>query len=160
MEQTSNCNKKKVEQEDMKPFVEYHKNWLIWALAIAALLMVCSVARAEQPIKASWYSVASLKKEGSWKIWKGVCADGSQFNDNNLTCASRMHKLGAMLKVTNLSNGKSVVVKVSDRIGKRFAETRIDLTPRAFAEIATLKQGLVEVSIEVLLCRNVADMKC
>lgn len=101
-------------------------------------------------IKASWYSVESLKREGSWKIWKGVMANGERFNDDGYTAASRLHNLGTMLVVTNINNGKSVVVKVTDRIGKRFAKTRIDLSKRAFSEIAMLKQGLVPVRIEVL----------
>ena len=134
----------------MKPFIEYHKNWLIWLLGIALLLVMCEVCKADQPIKASWYSVESLKKEGSWKIWKGVMVNGKQFNDDAYTCASRMHKLGTVLMVVNLSNKKTVVVTVSDRIGKRFAKTRIDLSKRAFSEIASLEQGLVQIRIEVL----------
>ena len=99
---------------------------------------------------ASYYSVNSLKREGTWKHSKGVMANGKQFNDNNLTCATRLFSLGSMLRITNLENGKSVVVEVTDRIGKRFAQTRIDLSKLAFSRIADLSQGIVPIKVEVL----------
>ena len=50
---------------------------------------------------------------------------------------------------------KEIITKKSkyettDRIGKRFATKIIDLSQRAFAEIANLKQGLVSVKVELL----------
>lgn len=134
----------------MKPFIDYHKNWLIWLLGLLILIgLLCTPCKADT-IKASWYSVDSLKKEGSWKIWKGVMANGKQFSDDGYTCATRLYNLGTMLSITNLNNQKRVIVQVSDRIGKRFAKTRIDLSKRAFSEIADLKQGLVPIKVEVL----------
>jgi rare lipoprotein A len=58
-----------------------------------------------------------------------------------------MHSLGTHLVVKNIKNGKEVIVVVTDRIGKRFARTRIDLSKGAFEKIADLKEGLVKVSI-------------
>jgi len=134
----------------MKPFIEYQKNWMIWILVIVVLLVLCGTCKSEETIKASWYSVESLKKEGSWAIWKGVMSNGEQFNDDAYTCASRMHNLGTMLMVTNLNNGARVQVKVTDKIGKRFAKTRIDLSKKAFSQIANLKWGVVPIKIEVI----------
>lgn len=53
-----------------------------------------------------------------------------------------------MLRVTNIKSGKSVIVRTTDRIGKRFAKIRIDLSKRAFSKIANLKQGIVQVKVE------------
>jgi rare lipoprotein A len=75
-------------------------------------------------------------------------ANGHLFSDDKLTCATRLYNLGTILRVTNISNGKSVIVKVTDRIGKRFAQTRIDLSKSAFQSIADLKQGVIPVSVE------------
>ncbi len=101
-------------------------------------------------LTASWYSIQSLKQEGTYKYTKGVMANGEKFDDNLMCCANRLWPLGSMLRVTNLESGKSVIVKTTDRIGKRFANTRIDLSKRAFAQIANLEQGIVKVKVEVI----------
>ena len=99
---------------------------------------------------ASWYSIESLKTEGTYKYSKGVMANGEIFKDEESTCATRLFPLGQYIKVTNLNNGKSVIVKVTDRVGKRFAKTRVDLSKSAFSKIATLKEGIVKVKVEVI----------
>ena len=74
-------------------------------------------------------------------------ANNSIFSQNALTCASNVHKLGSKLRVTNMENGKSVIVIVTDT--GRFKMPRIvDLTKKAFTEIATLKRGIVRVLVE------------
>lgn len=99
-------------------------------------------------IVASWYSIASLKKEGTWKRTKGVMANGELFSDTALTCSTRLYPLDSVLRVTSILSGRSVFVRVTDRIGKRFANTRIDLSQGAFSEIADCEQGLVPVIVE------------
>jgi rare lipoprotein A len=101
-------------------------------------------------LDASWYSTESLKREGTYKQSKGIMANGKVFKDNALTCACRLYPLKTKLRITNIDNGKSVVVVVADRIGKRFAKTRIDLSKGAFEQIAELKQGLVKIKVEVI----------
>ena len=56
---------------------------------------------------------------------------------------------GTMVKVTNLDNGRSVIVRITDRgPGKRLRKKRvIDLTRGAFAHLAPLRQGLVPVVV-------------
>ena len=132
--------------------------WLFWLifsiLLIIAILWLCvylfpDIEASESIIlTASWYSVDSLKKEGTYKYSKGVCADGSIFNDENYTCAVSGYKFGTILKVTNLKTGASVQVMVTDRIGKRFAKTRIDLSVKAFSILASLSEGIIQVKIE------------
>ena len=126
--------------------------WLVLAVALATLaaVLIVKYAEAQEPLKASWYSMESLKQEGTFKTSKGVMANGRLFNENDLTCACRLYPLGTVLRVTNTLNGKSVVVKVTDRIGKRFATTRIDLSKAAFAAIASLKSGVVPIRAEVV----------
>jgi rare lipoprotein A len=97
---------------------------------------------------ASWYSIASLISEGTYKHSKGVMANGHRFRDDHYTCATRLYPLGSYLRVTNLQNNKVVVVKVTDRIGKRFATKRIDLSKAAFYSIASLGKGLISVKIK------------
>jgi rare lipoprotein A len=126
---------------------------LITLFACGTILFSCSdheKAYADEGLKASWYSVQSLKTEGTWKYSKGVMANGEKFKDEALTCATRLFKLGDCIRITNNANGKTVDVMVTDRIGKRFAKTRIDLSKSAFEKIADLKEGLVPISVEVI----------
>ena len=74
-------------------------------------------------------------------------ANGSIFKQSGFTCASNVHKMGTMLRVTNKENGKSVIVKVTDTGGFRLPRI-VDLSKAAFSQIASLKQGLAKVLVE------------
>jgi rare lipoprotein A (peptidoglycan hydrolase) len=99
-------------------------------------------------LTASWYSIQSLKKEGTYKTSKGVMANGKLFNDNAMVCANRIFPMGSLLRVTNLKNNLSVIVRTTDRIGIRFAKSRIDLSKGAFSRIADCEQGIVSCRVE------------
>lgn len=108
-------------------------------LAFATTLM-SSQAVAQD--KASWYG---------FKPWDGrKTASGEVFRTYGLTAASNTHKMGTRLKVTNVVNGKSVVVRVNDTGGfKKYGRT-LDLSYGAFSKIANPKVGVIKVKIEVL----------
>lgn len=110
-------------------------------LTIFLLLILANIARGEEGI-ASWYSV---KSSGL------VTASGERFNEDALTCASMDYKFNTLLKVTNLENGKSVIVRVNDRgnFKKKYGRI-IDLSKGAFAKIANIKQGIIKVKVEVV----------
>jgi len=97
-------------------------------------------------VKASWYSKQS----------PGInyrTANNEVFDDKDLTCAIWGVPFNQEIKVTNLSNGKSIIVRVNDRgPHRRFVKQGrgIDLTKKAFAEIGSLKSGLIKVSLEFL----------
>jgi rare lipoprotein A len=99
-------------------------------------------------LTASWYSIESLKKEGTWKRTKGVMANGQKFNDSGFTCAAWGYPFGTMLLVTNIQTLKSIRVRVTDRISERFAKTRIDLSRLAFSQLAELERGVISVKVE------------
>ena len=103
-----------------------------------------------RPLIASWYSIQSLKSEGTWNRTHGRMANGKLFQDSGLTAATRLFPLGSVLLVRNIANGKTVKVTVSDRIGKRFAETRIDLSYEAMRLLDGIEQGLVSVNVEII----------
>lgn len=72
-------------------------------------------------------------------------SDGTRYHRDSLTCAHKRFALGSMLKVTNLKNGKSVVVKVTDRCsGRRI----IDLSYAAAKEIGIIASGVAMVRVE------------
>lgn len=123
--------------------------YLVSLLPIFLLVCLCTPAWG-QDLTASWYSVDSLKREGTWEYSKGVMANGKPFSDNNYTCANRLYPLGSILRITNPKNHKSVLVETTDRIGKRFAKTRIDLSKGAFSALADIKQGVIPCIVEVV----------
>jgi len=71
---------------------------------------------------------------------------GEIFDKNKLTCASNHFKLGTRLKITNIENGKSVVVRVNDT--GAFKDKNIDLSEGAFKKIADLKKGRIEIKVK------------
>lgn len=75
-----------------------------------------------------------------------LTASGERFDKNKFTCASNYYKLGTILEVTNIANGKSVVVKVNDRGG--FKGKKLDLSKGAFSKIANLKSGVIRIKVE------------
>ena len=134
-----------------QPYNPFNLIWIILAILIFLLTGVINRVRAEEIyLTASWYSLQSLKDEGTYKLTKGRCADGSMFKDEGYSCAVYGYKFGTILKVTNIKTSASVQVVVKDRIGKRFKGRRIDLSKFAFQKICDLDKGLCKVKVEVL----------
>jgi rare lipoprotein A len=76
-------------------------------------------------------------------------ASGEIFDKRAMTAAHRTLPFRTKVKVTNLANGKSVVVTINDR--GPFARNRIlDLSPAAAREIGLGTQGTVKAKVEVL----------
>jgi rare lipoprotein A len=74
-------------------------------------------------------------------------ANGERFNPAALTAAHRTLPMGTRLRVTNKSNGKSVIVRINDR--GPFAKGRIIDVSRAAAEkISMVRSGTARVTLE------------
>lgn len=77
-------------------------------------------------------------------------ASGKIFDNKKYTAAHRKFPFGTKLRITNEANGKSVIVEVTDR-GPFTKGKEIDLTKKAFMEIASAKYGgHLKVTIEVM----------
>lgn len=80
-----------------------------------------------------------------------VLASGEKYDKEALTAAHKTLPFGTMVKVTNLGNNKSVVVRVNDRGPHGGSKAKIiEITSRAAKEIDMIKKGKVEVQIEVV----------
>jgi rare lipoprotein A len=78
-----------------------------------------------------------------------MTANGELYEHDLKTAAHQKMPFGSIVKVTNTSNGKSVVVTINDR--GPFAQGRIiDLSKSAFSAIGDTSSGLVDVTIEVI----------
>jgi rare lipoprotein A len=76
-------------------------------------------------------------------------ANGEIFSQNKLTCAHNTLPMGTLLKVTNLNNDKSVVVRVNDRMHKRNPRL-VDLSRAAAKTLDFNGNGVIRVRVEVL----------
>ena len=76
-------------------------------------------------------------------------ASGKRLDQYSFTAAHRTLPFGTKVKVTNLKNGKSVIVRINDR-GPFVRGRVIDLTQSAFKKIANIKTGIIDVVIEVI----------
>jgi rare lipoprotein A len=109
-------------------------------------LLILGLVLATPPMLGAEFGVAS---------WYGrECAgnymyNGQRFNPNKFTAASRTLPLGTIVKVTNLLNGRAVIVAITDR-GPGVLSRDIDLTEAAARRLGYIGLGLVRVKIEVV----------
>lgn len=75
-------------------------------------------------------------------------ASGERFHQDSLTAAYNFCELGTYLRVTNISNNESVIVKVNDRMGYK-GRNHIDLSKCAFDSIGNIGSGRIKVKIEI-----------
>jgi len=76
-------------------------------------------------------------------------ANGEIYSHKKMTAACNVLPLGTWIKVTNLRNGKSVVVKTNDRLHSRMKRV-VDLSREAADKLGYVKSGLTRVRVEVI----------
>ena len=76
-------------------------------------------------------------------------ASGETYDKHELTAAHKSLPFGTKVKVTNIRNGKSVVVEINDR--GPYAKSRVlDLSQAAFSEIGHTNTGVMQVEYEII----------
>ena len=98
-----------------------------------------SPARAEptQTGRASWYDL------------DGATASGETMDEDALSAAHRTFPLGSKVRVENLANGRSVVVRINDR-GPFAADRIIDLSKAAAGALGMIDAGVAEVRLSLI----------
>lgn len=82
-------------------------------------------------------------------------ASGERFNPEALTAAHRTLPMGTRVRVTNLRNGQSVIVRITDR--GPFKKGRIiDLSLAAARVIGMVRSGIAPVKLEIVQTRTAA----
>lgn len=76
-------------------------------------------------------------------------ASGESFRADGLTAASRSLPFNTRIRVTNLRNGRSVVVRINDR-GPYVRGRVVDLTPKAATTLGMKVHGTAPVYIEIV----------
>ena len=90
--------------------------------------------------KASWYGPGFHGR---------LTANGERYNQYALTAAHRSLPFGTRVRVTNVNNGRSVVVRINDR-GPFIRGRVIDLSTAAASNIGMIHHGVVPVRLQIL----------
>ncbi len=119
-------------------------------LLVSNLVGVEGISIAQDAIfmsgEASWYS----------ELDPGILLTTSNmeiFDDERYTCAIWGVPFNTLIKVTNVANGRSIIVRVNDRgPAKRLVHCGrvIDLTKSAFSKLADTGEGLIRVELNIL----------
>ncbi len=112
---------------------------LVFAAAFSAAAVMASVSTASaQCGKASWYGPGFHGR---------TTANGERFNQGAMTAAHKSMRFGTKLRVTNKSNGKSVIVRINDR-GPYIKGRFLDLSKGAAGKIGMINSGSGAVCVE------------
>lgn len=111
---------------------------MIQKLFVTAFILFISAPAYARCTTASFYDL-----DGS------VTANGETFNSYSNTAAHPSLPFGTRIRVTNNRNNRSVVVRINDR-GPFIASRGLDLSYRAFTQIASTSQGVADVCYRIL----------
>lgn len=120
--------------------------------ALVALLVGCAGAaspRGHHVAKPSGKAAFGQASYYASKFHGRPTANGEKFDNGRLTAAHRTLPFGTKVRVTNLENGRSVVVRVNDR-GPFVKGRIIDLSQAAAKRIDMVRAGVVRVKVEPL----------
>jgi len=129
----------------------------------SAMMMpvLLTVSAAAQEVEVTHNPIADIVDETETEIGGGVAsyygnelagnrtASGERFDPGQLTAAHRSLPFGSRVRVTNTSNGDSVIVRINDR--GPFARGRvIDVSHAAAREIGMHRSGTARVKLSLL----------
>jgi rare lipoprotein A len=101
-----------------------------------------------KPGKTAPYQVGTASWYGEYFVGKPT-ASGEPYDMYDMTAAHLTIPLGSYVKVTNLKNGRAIVVRVNDR-GPVVPGRIIDLSYGAAAALGYDKQGLQRVRLDLV----------
>ena len=93
-----------------------------------------------------YYGIASYYAD---KFNGRPTANGEIYSHKKLTAACNILPLGTWIRVTNLRNNKTVIVKTNDRLHPRMKRI-VDLSRSAAEKLAYTSRGLTQVKVEVI----------
>ncbi|MCP9887954.1 septal ring lytic transglycosylase RlpA family protein [Cyanobium sp. ATX 6A2] len=135
---TSHGSARPLAVRDLEPMPTFQLD----SLPIAPSTLLASASEVVQVSQgtASWYGPG---------FFGNRTANGEVFRPGTLTAAHRTLPFGTRVRVTNLNNGRSTVVRINDR-GPFTGNRVIDLGHGAAHEIGLVSSGLAPVRLEVL----------
>ena len=107
-------------------------------LAMLAMVGIAAAQKAQEGVAIMYSDKFQGKKTAS----------GEPYDKNGLTAAHKNLPFGTKVKVTNVGNGKSVVVTVNDRMAAS-KKAVIDVSRHAAEELGFVKAGKAKVKLDV-----------
>ncbi len=117
------------------------KRWILLLILMISVAGIYSFKSEET--KTSFISYYHDKFNGK------KTASGEIFDNSKFTAANLRLPFGTKVQLTNLINGKSVIVRINDR-GPFHAKRAFDVSKAAYAAIADVNKGVVSVEYEVV----------
>lgn len=123
-------------------------------IALLAALAFTACATSAEETRRSGTQTALYSQVGvaSWyggKFHGRKTANGETYDQNRMTAAHRTLPFGTKVEVTNLRNGRSVVVRINDR-GPFIKGRIIDVSRRAAGELGFRNQGITKVRVRAI----------
>ena len=132
-----------------------------YPLLILFLIMVITGNGQSDNSKRVLVAGKTLKPAANRKVYFGVAsyysdrfdgqetANGEIYNHTKMTAACNILPLGTWIRVTNMSNNRSVIVHTNDRLHIRMKRI-VDLSRAAAEKLGYTKKGLTQVKVEIL----------
>ncbi len=118
-------------------------------LYIALLSSGCSGLTIKNDASYAGYKETGKASFYAMKFQSRKTASGERFDQSANTAAHKKLPFGTKVKVTNVNNAKSVIVRINDR-GPFVRGRIIDLSRSAFSSIGNTSAGVIDVKIKVV----------
>lgn len=122
---------------------------MIWRLPSALALFALLAGCASHDIDPRGYDKTGTASYYGSRHHGKRTASGEPFNKNAMTAAHRSLPFGTRVKVTNLNNDRSVVVRINDR-GPHTRGRLIDLSHAAAEKLGMIRSGTARVRVQSL----------
>ncbi len=120
-----------------------------WLLLLVFVVNGCSTSQASASEKWIGHTETGQASYYADRYVDRHTASGELYKAEEKTAAHRTLPFGSMVRVTNIKNGKSVLVRINDR-GPFVRGRIIDLSRVAFESIGRASEGLLQVQMEVI----------
>jgi rare lipoprotein A (peptidoglycan hydrolase) len=136
------------------------RSWTLLAFVVFATWLAPGCARSTQPRDAGGSTIVVTRTLNGFATYYGKgfagkpTASGEIFNPREMVAAHRTLPLGTRVRVTNLENGRRVILRVIDRGPYSGRRNIIDVSEGAARRLDFIREGRVRVRVDVLRDRD------
>jgi rare lipoprotein A len=122
---------------------------------LAMVLLLATILSNGQSVKDSVAKKKTAKIQYGTASWYSdkfngrLTANGEIYSQKKMTCAHNSLPMGTWLRVTNIRNNRSVVVRVNDRLNAK-NKRLVDLTRAGAEKLGIIKAGLAKVRVDII----------
>ena len=122
-------------------------------LAATTRAFACGSANVRPPAQATPSAKPARHVEEVYAVWYRVPPDSlarRRAGLSELTAAHNRLPIGTLVRVTNIKNGKSALVRITDRGIPKNKRAKIDICKEAAEQIDMLSEGTTRVQLEII----------